>query len=129
MDPAEPDPTFDISFEHELDYLRAEITGERDSYEVTVAYWRRIGEELARTGHKKVLVIEMLKENIEIIDAVRAIHERDASIFAGVKIAFFDMKKDHSPTNSYGAAAAAKLGYRVEVFSDIYKAKEWLLAD
>jgi len=129
MNLPQPDsPHFEINFENELEYLRAEVTGEHDSYDVTIAYWDRIARELRATGHKKLLVVEMLQDNIDVKDAFRAIRERDKSSFEGVKIAFFDMKKDHVPINSFGAAAAAHLGYQIEVFSNLHAAKDWLLA-
>ena len=120
-------PQFVIQFENEPGYLRAEISAEHDSYDVTTSYWNRIAEELRNTGHRKILIVEMIENNIEIQDAFRAIRERDKSSFEGVRIAFFDMKKDHVPLNSFGAAAAAHLGYEIEVFSNIHAAKDWLL--
>lgn len=121
-------PPFVIRFESDSEYLRAEVSAEHDSYDVTTGYWNRIAEELRSTGHRKLLIVEMIENNIEIRDAFRAIRERDMSSFEGVKIAFFDMKKDHVPVNSFGAAAAAYLGYEIEVFSNIHAARDWLLA-
>jgi hypothetical protein len=121
-------PSFVVNFENEPEYLRAEVSANHDSYDVTSRYWSRIAEELRNTGHRKLLIVEMIEDNIEIGDAFRAIRERDKGSFQGVKIAFFDIKKDHVPINSFGAAAAAHLGYEIEVFSNIHAAKDWLLA-
>ena len=129
MNSAPPHQPFTINFVHEPEYLRAEVFGEQDSYQITALYWQKIAEELDKTGYKKLLVVEMLGENIEILDAIRAIRDRESRSFQGVKIAFFDMKQDHTATNSYGVAAAAHMGYDVEIFTDLHKAKDWLISE
>jgi hypothetical protein len=129
MDVDKANGSFEIIFEHEPDYLRAEIRGPQDNYHVTTAYWERIADELTRTGYDRLLVVEMLEGNIDIQEAFRAVRDRERSRFDGIRIAFFDLRKDHNPTNSYCAAAAAHVGYELEVFTNLHEAKKWLTAD
>ena len=117
---------FTIEFRHGRDILRAEVSGPVRSLGVVAAYWNRIAAELARTGRKKLLVVETMWANLDIFKAIESVRLQDPADFAGVKIAFVDTVPRHNAINVYSAAAAARMGYEVEVFRDVRDAELWL---
>jgi len=117
---------FTIHLRHGRGTLRAEVSGTVRSLEVAAAYWTRIGAELQRTGCKKLLVVETMWANLDIFKAIGSVRRQDPADFAGVRIAFVDTVPRHYAINVYGAAAAARMGYEVEVFREVLDAELWL---
>ncbi|RMG05356.1 MAG: hypothetical protein D6735_05495, partial [Acidobacteria bacterium] len=59
---------YDIQFEYHHNYLHARVTGEKDSAEISILFWKEIAAECKKHGYKKVLVEENIKNNVSESD-------------------------------------------------------------
>jgi len=49
---------YKFRFEYKTDYLCAQVSGDKDSLEISRQYWREIADECKRTKCKKLLIVE-----------------------------------------------------------------------
>jgi hypothetical protein len=117
---------YQLDFRHYETYLYAFVSGGRDSLEISIAYWREIGQECRRFGHKRLLVEEDFPNAISDEDMVRLISNVPEELL-GVKIAFFDRHVDHN--NLLGEFLAGSRGIIGRVFFNLDDARTWLLSD
>ncbi len=117
---------YQLEFRHYESYLYAFVSGVMDSLEISIAYWREIGQECWRFGHKRLLVEEDFPNAIPDEDMVRLISNVPEELL-GVKIAFFDRHADHN--NLLGEFLAGSRGIIGRVFFNLDDARAWLLSD
>jgi hypothetical protein len=130
MDTSSGESPFSITFEVRPDYLYAYVKGEKDSYEISKAYWQAISDECARNSVQKVLVDEDLAEPLpSMTDVFQGAAERSLMGLAGLKIAFVDRQIDHLEQNRFGELVATNRGLFCKVFSDFREAEAWLVAE
>ena len=120
---------YQITFEERLDYLYVYITGERDSYEISRAFWLEVAEVSCQTDYKKVLIEEDIPEAVSIADMYRLASELPQMGFYGVRIAFMDRYAEQHDLNEFGELVALNRGMMGKIFNDINAAEEWLLLD
>lgn len=121
---------FSVAFEHRPGYLYALVTGERDSYEISRAYWLAVSEECAKHHVTRVLVDEDLRRPIESMNEVfQGAAERVYQGLSGVKIAFVDRHPDHHEQNVFGELVASNRGLFCKVFNELKDGEAWLLSD
>jgi hypothetical protein len=128
MTQAEEPAAYKLTLEHRPNYLYALVEGERDSYEISRAYWSEIAEACHRAGYKKVLVEEELREATSIAEAFQIAAELPEMGFAGIRIAFVDRFADQSEVNDFSQLVALNRGLHSNIFSNTGAAEKWLLA-
>ncbi len=119
---------YDVQFEYHHEYLHARVTGEKDSAEISISFWKEIVAECKKYGYKKLLVEESIKDNIPEDDMYELISEL-TELLQGIKCAFYDHQMRHFSTNKLGEILGLNRGVIGGVFDDIETAKQWLLSD
>jgi hypothetical protein len=73
-----PAPDYGLVFQDRGDYLRVVITGARDSFDISLAYWNEIAAECERRGARALLVSDELpgepippQDQERVIEALR----------------------------------------------------------
>lgn len=120
---------YELSFEHRPQYLYARVTGEKDSYEISRQYWQEIATECKKSGIKKVLIEEDIKENVSMSDMYRFASEIPQLGFFGIRVAFVDLQQEQQQLNQFGETVATNRGLFSRVFNNTAEAEEWLLSE
>lgn len=118
---------YQISFDHRPNYLYVYVSGEYDSYEISRQYWSEVADECNRTGYKKVLIEEDIKETVSVAEAFQLASELPLMNFRGVCVAFCDRYAEHQELNEFGELVATNRGLFARVFNDFNEAENWLL--
>lgn len=118
---------YQISFEHRPNYLYVYVSGEHDSYKISRQYWLEVADECNKTGYKKVLIDEDIKESVSVGEAFRIAAELPQMGFRGVCVAFFDRYAEQHELNEFGELVATNRGFFAKVFNDYNEAENWLL--
>lgn len=126
MDSTEVKP-YRLTFEQRPEYLYAYVEGERDSYAVSIAYWREVANECASRNTRRVLVDENILQNVSVTD-IYQVASQMPSMFSGIAIAFYDRHADQAEINAFGELVAQNRGVVGRFFADIDEAEKWLLA-
>ena len=116
---------YTLTFEERPDYLYARVEGEKDSYEISRAFWTEVAGECERLGASKVLVEENIPEVVSVSE-MYAIASELPDLFLGVSLAFVDRYADQVELNSFGELVAQNRGVRGRYFADLASAEEWL---
>ena len=124
--PSEAKP-YRLTFQRRPEYLHVRVEGERDSYELSMAYWREIAAECTRLDTARVLVEEDIPEVVSYSDMYRIAAELPEH-FLGIAIAFVDRYADQAELNSFGELVAQNRGVRGRYFNNTADAEFWLLA-
>ena len=115
-----------LRLDHRGDYLRAQVDGERDGFEISLAYWTEIAAACHARGTRRVLVVENIQEAGDplmlegLIDAIVALGFRD------IRVAFVDLIQSHLAAMEYGEILARERGIVGRVFGDEGEADRWL---
>jgi hypothetical protein len=115
-----------IKFERRPEYLYAYVNGERDSLEISLAFWREIAEECRRDDARKVLIEEDIEESVSMLEMYQIAAEIPQMGFAGVLIAFVDRYLEQQDLNEFGELVATNRGLRAKVFNNVREAEKWL---
>lgn len=127
MNETESSKLYKITFENNAEYLYVYVTGEHDSYDVSIGYWREVADECKRSNVKRVLIEEDIPELVPMSDMYRIASEIPTLGFAGVRVAFVDRYNEHQQDNEFGALVATNRGLYGKIFNNIEEAKNWLL--
>lgn len=103
------------------------VSGEHDSYKISRRYWREVADECNKTGYKKVLIDEDIKESVSVGEAFQLAAELPLMDFHGVCVAFCDRCAEHHELNEFGELVATNRGLFAKVFNDYAEAENWLL--
>lgn len=114
-----------ITYTRSPDLLHAYVGGEKDSFEISLAYWTEIAAECAEAGVGKLIVEEDIPEDVTYTDMFR-IATVIPDLFNNVTIAFVDRYADQIELNEFGELVAQNRGVLGRFFSDIDAAKAWL---
>lgn len=115
-----------LRLENRGDYLRAQVDGEHDTFEISLAYWTEIAQACHARGARRVLVVENIAEAGDplilegLIDAVVALGFRD------IRVAFVDLMQSHLAAMEHGEILARERGIAGRVFGDEGEATRWL---
>lgn len=120
---------YDLTLEYRRQYLYAFVKGEKDSYEISRQYGQEIADECNKSGIKKVLIEEDIKENISMSDMYRFASEIPELGFHGVRIAFFDRQESQHQLNQFGETVATNRGLVSRVFNNFAVAEKCLLSE
>ena len=127
--PRDSSKLYELSFEHRPQYLYARVTGEKDSYEISRQYWQEIADECKKSGIKKVLIEEDLKENVSMSEMYRLASELPQLGFFGIRVAFVDLQDEQHQLNQFGETVATNRGLFSRVFNNFAEAEKWLLSE
>lgn len=127
--PLDSSKPYSLTFECRPQYLYVFVTGEKDSYEISIRYWREIAGECNKSGIKKVLIEEDIKENLSMHDTYRLASEIPQLGFAGIRIAFIDLQSEQQQLNQFGETVASNRGLLVRVFNNANEAEKWLFSE
>jgi hypothetical protein len=120
---------YKLTFEYRPQYLYAFVTGENDSYEISRQYWQEVADECQKSGVKKVLIEEDLKENVSMPDMYKFCSEIPQLGFFGIRVAFVDRQPDQQQLNEFGETVATNRGLFSRVFNNFAHAEKWLLSE
>lgn len=127
--PFESSKLYELTLEYRPQYLYAFVRGEKDSCEISRQYWQEIADECNRSGIKKVLIEEDIKENISMSDMYRFASEIPQLGFHGVRVAFVDRQESQHQLNQFGETVATNRGLSSRVFNNFTEGEKWLLSE
>jgi hypothetical protein len=120
--------SFQIAYQKQGDILRFRVSGDFDSQEVRLAYWREIVGIIKNEGLRKILVLDRKKlvpasqkEMMQLADAMK--------IYSDI----VDWVAIVEPTPAFVAAAehaeieGRSAGFNIRVFSSVDDAERWLM--
>jgi hypothetical protein len=119
-------PGFHIRFDDEADYLRAYVFDGTDSLEVSMALWRRLGEECLAGRHKRLLVLEDLASSVAVQDLEPVVDAMFEAGLAQVRVAFIEMRGDFT-NHEYCEILCRERGMNKRVFTNEKEAVRWLV--
>lgn len=109
--------------------LRAYVTGERDTFAVSMAWWAALAAEARRVRPARLLIVEKFDNNLpigELSELIDAIARLD---FAGALLAYVDLAPCTPHHHDLSETMAINRGMAGRVFPDEETAKAWLLAE
>ena len=115
-----------LLFEDRGSYLYAEVSGPADSFDISMAYWMAIAEQVHARSTRRLLVFERLgdyhgERNMTLlIDSIIALG------FENVRIAFVDAFVKHLPFAEQGEILAMERSIEGRVFGSEQEADRWL---
>jgi hypothetical protein len=119
-------PDIHLRFEERLDYLYAEVTGPRDSVDISTAYWQRIAERCEARKVRKLMVVENLgdfhgeRDMADMVDAIIAMG------MGRLKVAFVIARVEELARLEHGEILAIERGANGRVFESTALAERWL---
>lgn len=119
-------PEYTIDCEYYPAYLSASVSGEKDSVEISIHYWKDVLQEAHNKKYEKVLVIEDFKNTVSEIEVYLVVEEIIKLGFKNIKVAFVDKQSDQNEINLFGETVAVNRGMVCRVFQNIKKAEVWL---
>ena len=117
---------FRLRLEPQPGFLRAHVFDGEDSLAVSLAVWRRLGEECRARGVERLLVVEELVGTISFDEVGVLVQTLAAEGFPPVRIAFVELS-DNLHAGEHGEILAIEQGFVVQVFSREAEGRHWLL--
>jgi hypothetical protein len=117
---------FELRLETRGGYLRAQVDGLQDSFEISLAYWTAIAQACHERGVTSLLVVENILEAGDplmletLVEAIVALGFRD------IRVAFVDLMQSHLAAMEHGEILARERGIVGRVFGDEGEAERWL---
>ena len=118
---------YTIEFEHRPKYLYAFVSGNKDSLEVTKAYWLELLKECRKGECNKILVEENLDGTLTMQEVYEFASEYAEMGFQDILVAFVDRHPAHQQLNRFAELVATNRGGRIRMFDSVGEAKQWLL--
>ena len=109
--------------------LRAHVTGERDDFAISMAWWKAIAVEARRVRPAGVLIVEKFNNNLPIGELSELIDVIARLDFAGALIAYVDLAPCTPNHHDLSETMAINRGMAGRVFADEASARAWLLAE
>ena len=117
---------YQLSFRQRPEYLYAFVSGEHDSLEISLAFWREIAAECQRAQAGKLLIEESIEESVSMLEMYQIAAEIPQMGFTNVLIAFVDRYLEQQDLNEFGELVATNRGMRAKVFNNVEEAEKWL---
>jgi hypothetical protein len=117
---------YELTFEQRPEYLFAYVEGDKDSYEISISFWKEIARECAARNARRVLIHENIVQNVSVAEMYQVASEIP-EMFSGIAIAFYDRHADQADINQFGELVARNRGVIGRYFADIGEAEAWLL--
>jgi hypothetical protein len=119
-------PDISLRFEDRPGYLYAEVTGPRDSMQISLAYWAAISAQCKARSVERLMVVERLGDYQGERDMPRMIAALVAMGLDRIKVAFVVHRVELLPTMEHGEILAMEYGANGRVFSSADLAERWL---
>ena len=121
------DPGFDLRIDTETSGLVAVVEGRIDTVEALIALFMRIAGELRRTGLHQVRVLDHTFGVVPAEQELRRLFESmQGQGFAGVRVAYVDMRGTAIARMEIGEIMGRESGYECRVFDNESRARIWL---
>ncbi|MBB5206629.1 hypothetical protein [Chiayiivirga flava] len=117
---------FVLRFSWHGDHLRAQVDGEHDTYEISLAYWMLVAQECARRQATRVLVVENIAQQGDDVDLPKLIDAIIALGFRDIRVAFVDLVEAHMKAMEHGEILARERHITGRVFAHEHDAVRWL---
>lgn len=118
---------YKIQFEYRDKYLFALVSGEKDSLEVSLQFWKEIFDESEAKNYKRILVTENFRNNISAIDMYILGEKMVEMAPRNISAAFVDSQIQQQEMNKFTETVIYNRGGRGKIFGDIEEAEKWLL--
>lgn len=116
-----------ICSEPRANYLYVHVSGETDSLEISLQFWKEIRDLSRRHNALRLLVLENFQNTLDIID-IYALNNRVSQMgFFNTRIAFVDEQEGNTESNSMAERIAAIRGLHLRIFPTVEEAENWLL--
>lgn len=127
MSDTDPTKQYRLTFEERPGYLYALVEGERDSYEISRAFWQEIAAKAASIKSDRVLIHEDIQMAVSFAEVFKLASEIPEMGFGTARIAFVDRYLEQNEINEFGELVAVNRGVNGRIFRDVDTAVEWLL--
>jgi hypothetical protein len=117
---------FRLRIENRGDYLRAQVDGDHDTFEISLAYWSEVARVCHERRVERVLVVENIAEAGQPIYLERLIDAIVALGFRDIRVAFVDLVDAHLKAMEHGEILARERGIVGRVFGREDDAERWL---
>ena len=119
--------TFEVQCRAEAGCLRAHVTGWVDTYEATLAFFRKIAVELRKVDVRRVLIVDETRGVVPTPDELeRLALALKGEGFDGKRNAYVDVAATAIARIEAGEIRARAHGYRFRVFDNEHLARIWL---
>jgi hypothetical protein len=115
-----------LVFEDRNGYLYAQVTGPRDSHQISLAYWSRVAEQVRKRNVRKLLVHENLGDHEDQRDISSMIDALIAMGLDRIQVAFVVGRIELVPEMEHGEILALERGANGRVFGSVAMAERWL---
>ncbi|MFY2764747.1 hypothetical protein [Arenimonas sp. MALMAid1274] len=119
-------PDIRIRYEDRPGYLYAEVTGPRDSHEISLAYWADIASQCRRRQARKLLVLENLGDHVGERDLPAVVDHLIELGLDQVQVAFVVGRIELMAHMEHGEILALERGANGRVFGNVTVAERWL---
>jgi hypothetical protein len=118
---------YSITFEDRGEYLYALVGGPRLTAEISAAYWREIAHECFERKVIKIMIEKDFAESVSPVEMVQ-MGEYLGYLLPSFKIAFLD-RHGHQSINELGKKIARNRNVKMQLFTNLSDAEQWLLAN
>lgn len=118
---------YSLKYQETKNYLIAEVIGNEDSIETSIAYWNEIFKKSEDVNLSKILVVESFKTQLSTEDMHKAcVHISNLFLQHPCKIAFIDLEQDHNNLNKMGELIVQNRDGLLKIFDNKKNAVHWL---
>ncbi len=118
---------YDIKFDYREKYLSALVSGEKDSLEISLLFWKDIFDESEKKKYKRILITENFKNDISAIDMYILGEKLSEMAPKNISVAFVDDQIQQLEMNKFTETVAYNRGGKGKAFADHLEAEKWLL--
>ena len=118
---------YNIQYDYRDKYLFALVSGEKDSLDVSVKFWKEIFDECEAKNYKRILITENFRNNISAIDMYILGEKLIEMGPKDTSVAFVDKQILQLEMNKFTETVVYNRGGRGKAFADMKEAEKWLL--
>jgi len=112
-----------VDVRDQSNYLQIKVSGE-ESLNFALDYWRRIGDECGRKGHKKALIIYNMQGRLSSAD-MNELSSRISGHIRGIKMALV-YRQSHDYARQLADIISRRSGSPASTFQSESQAAQWL---
>ncbi|MBN1142994.1 MAG: hypothetical protein JXA72_01160 [Bacteroidales bacterium] len=116
-----------IQFNHGTQYLTAIVSGEKDSLDVSLMFWKEIFDECESGNYKRVLISENFRNDISAIDMYILGEKLCEMAPKDICVAFVDDQLQQLEMNRFTETVVYNRGGKGKAFANKEEAEIWLL--
>lgn len=118
---------YNIQFEYFDKYLSALVSGEKDSLDVSIMFWKEIFNECETKNYKRILINENFKNDISAIDMYILGEKLIEMAPKNISVAFVDEQIQQLEMNKFTETVVYNRGGKGKAFAHSKDAVKWLL--